>query len=40
MFRWVVKEQVAAEPRPMMMKKNPTSQVPQQTVDDWLKGSR
>jgi protein-tyrosine phosphatase len=35
MFRWVIKDQLVAGPRPRM-KKKPTSQVPRQTVDAWL----
>jgi protein tyrosine phosphatase (PTP) superfamily phosphohydrolase (DUF442 family) len=39
MFRWLIKEQLAAGPRPRR-KKKPTSQVPQQTVDAWLKKAK
>ena len=39
MFRWVIKEQLAGGPRPRI-KKKPTSQVPQQTVDAWLRKAR
>jgi protein tyrosine phosphatase len=36
MFRWLIKEQLAGGPRPKL-KEKPTSQVPQRTVDAWLK---
>jgi protein tyrosine phosphatase len=39
MFRWVIKEQLAGGPRPRLRKK-PCSQVPQSTVDAWLKKAK
>jgi protein tyrosine phosphatase len=39
MFRWVIKGQLAGGPRPKI-RNTPTSQVPQQTVDTWLKKAR
>lgn len=39
MFRWAIKERLAGGPRPRM-KKKPASQVPQQTVDAWLKKAK
>jgi len=39
MFRWVIKEHLAGGPRPRM-KKRPTSQVPQHTVDAWLRKAK
>jgi hypothetical protein len=38
-FRWVIEDQLAAGPRPRT-KKRPTSQVPQHTVDAWLKKAK
>jgi protein tyrosine phosphatase len=39
MFRWVVKDHLAAGPRPRMKKKT-TSQVPKRTVDTWIKKAK
>jgi len=39
MFRWVIKERLAGGPRPRL-KKKPTSQVPQSTVDAWIKKAK
>lgn len=39
MFRWMIKEQLAGGPRPRI-KKKPTSQVPQSTVDAWIKKAK
>lgn len=39
MFRWVIKGQLAGGPRPRV-KQRPTSQVPQQTVDFWLRKAK
>jgi protein-tyrosine phosphatase len=36
MFRWVIKEQLAAGPRPRR-KNKPTSQVPKSVVDAWIR---
>ncbi len=39
MFRWAIKGQLLGGPRPKV-KQKPTSQVPQQTVDAWLRRAK
>ncbi len=39
MFRWAIKDQLVAGPRPRI-KEKPTSQVARQTVDAWLKKAK
>jgi len=39
MFRWVIKGQLAGGPRPRV-KQKPTSHVPRQTVDAWLRKAK
>ena len=39
MFRWAIKGQLAGGPRPKV-KQKPTSQVPQHTVDAWLRKAK
>src|SRR5690242_11917537 len=39
MFRWIIQGQLAGGPRPRL-RKTPCSQVPQATVDAWLKNAK